>query len=98
MRRLFFGSSFNHIVEGSVLCFTSLPILDEIRDVLQRPKFGLSPDQSLWFMGMDGGWKARVIDETVVYNTNVPDWLKTDLISYVLGKALSAWALIRPWL
>ena len=40
----------NHIVEGSVLCFMSLPILDEIRDVLQKPKFGLSPDQSLWFV------------------------------------------------
>ncbi len=30
-----------------IACFTSLPILDEIRDVLQRPKFGLSPDQAL---------------------------------------------------
>ena len=28
-------------------CFTSLPILDEIRDVLQRPKFGLSSEQAL---------------------------------------------------
>jgi len=34
-------------VDGSVRCFTSMPILDEIRDVLQRPKFGLSPDQVL---------------------------------------------------
>lgn len=34
-------------VDGSVRCFTSMPILDEIRDVLQRPKFGLSPDQAL---------------------------------------------------
>ena len=32
---------------GSVRCFTSLPILDEVRDVLQRPKFGLSADQAL---------------------------------------------------
>lgn len=24
-----------------------MPILDEVRDVLQRPKFGLSPDQAL---------------------------------------------------
>lgn len=39
-----------HIVEGSVQCFTSLHILDEIRNVLQRPKFGLSPEQSLSFV------------------------------------------------
>lgn len=32
---------------GQIACFTSLPILDEVRDVLQRPKFGLSPDQAL---------------------------------------------------
>lgn len=36
-----------HALSGSVRCFTSLPILDEIRDVLQRPKFGLSPEQAL---------------------------------------------------
>lgn len=36
-----------HAVVGSVQCFTSLPILDEVREVLQRPKFGLSPDQAL---------------------------------------------------
>jgi putative PIN family toxin of toxin-antitoxin system len=32
---------------GAVQCFTSLPILDEVRDVLQRPKFGLSSAQAL---------------------------------------------------
>jgi putative PIN family toxin of toxin-antitoxin system len=32
---------------GSVRCFTSLPILDEVRDILQRPKFGLSAGQAL---------------------------------------------------
>lgn len=32
---------------GAVQCFTSLPILDEVRDVLQRPKFGLAPAQAL---------------------------------------------------
>jgi putative PIN family toxin of toxin-antitoxin system len=32
---------------GDVECFTSLPVLDEIRGVLQRPKFGLSPAQAL---------------------------------------------------
>jgi len=32
---------------GSIECFTSLPILDEIRDVLIRPKFGLSSEQAL---------------------------------------------------
>ena len=36
-----------HAVSGSVQCFTSLSILDEVRDVLQRPTFGLSPDQAL---------------------------------------------------
>jgi putative PIN family toxin of toxin-antitoxin system len=30
-----------------VRCFTSLAILDEVRDVLCRPKFGLSPNQVL---------------------------------------------------
>ena len=40
-------SLLQHALDGSALCFTSLPILDEIRDVLQRPKFGLSPDQAL---------------------------------------------------
>ncbi len=40
----------SHLIEGSVLCFTSLPILDEIRNVLRRPKFGLSPEQSLSFV------------------------------------------------
>lgn len=34
------------MVDGSAQGFTSLPILDEIRDVLQRPKFGLSPEQA----------------------------------------------------
>lgn len=36
-----------HAVAGSVECFTSLPILDEVREVLRRPKFGLSPGQAL---------------------------------------------------
>jgi uncharacterized protein len=36
-----------HALAGSVKCFTSLPILDEVREVLQRAKFGLSPDQAL---------------------------------------------------
>lgn len=34
-------------VDGSAECFTSLPILDEVREVLQRPKFGLSSEQAL---------------------------------------------------
>ncbi len=46
-----FGGSPARIIEcvlaGRIACFTSLPILDEVRDVLQRPKFGLSPDQAL---------------------------------------------------
>jgi len=36
-----------HALDGSVQCFISTPMLDEVRDVLQRPKFGLSPDQAL---------------------------------------------------
>ena len=35
-----------NIVNGTIHCFTSLPILDEVREVLQRPKFGLSPEQA----------------------------------------------------
>ncbi|MCK5842050.1 MAG: putative toxin-antitoxin system toxin component, PIN family [Candidatus Sabulitectum sp.] len=31
---------------GSILVYTSIPILDEIRDVLRRPKFGLSSSQA----------------------------------------------------
>jgi uncharacterized protein len=34
-------------LSGAMECFTSLPILDEVREVLQRPKFGLSPGQAL---------------------------------------------------
>jgi uncharacterized protein len=39
-----------HAISGAAQCFTSLAILDEIRDVLQRPKFGLSPEQALTFV------------------------------------------------
>ena len=35
-----------YMVSGTIDCFTSLPILDEVRDVLQRTKFGLSPEQA----------------------------------------------------
>jgi len=38
------------VIEGLARCFTSLPILDEVRDVLQRPKFGLTPEQALAFV------------------------------------------------
>ncbi|MBI3986839.1 MAG: putative toxin-antitoxin system toxin component, PIN family [Lentisphaerae bacterium] len=38
------------VVEGVARCFTSLPILDEVRGVLQRPKFGLSAEQALAFV------------------------------------------------
>jgi putative PIN family toxin of toxin-antitoxin system len=36
-----------HALRKSVQAYTSLAILDEVRDVLQRPKFGLSSDQAL---------------------------------------------------
>jgi putative PIN family toxin of toxin-antitoxin system len=38
------------IVDGVASGFTSLPILDEVRDVLQRSKFGLSAEQALAFV------------------------------------------------
>lgn len=41
------GRLLEYALDGSVQCFLSLAILDEIREVLQRPKFGLSPDQAL---------------------------------------------------
>ena len=48
---LFFGGNpqriIQHAIAGHVHGFTSLPILDEVREVVQRPKFGLSPDQAL---------------------------------------------------
>jgi len=40
------------VIEGNVTCSLSFAILDELRDVLQRPKFGFSPQQA-----------ATVIDE-----------------------------------
>jgi putative PIN family toxin of toxin-antitoxin system len=39
-----------HVISGVAQGFTSLAILDEIRDVLQRPKFGLSPEQAITFV------------------------------------------------
>ncbi len=41
------GRLLEFALEESVQSFTSLPILDEVRNVLQRPKFGLSPGQAL---------------------------------------------------
>lgn len=37
----------DRVLAGAVQCFTSPPILDELRGVLQRPKFGLSQAQAL---------------------------------------------------
>lgn len=37
----------NYVIDGSVQCFTSLALLDEIRDVLHRRKFGLSAEQAI---------------------------------------------------
>jgi len=34
------------VISGTVDCSLSIPILDEIRQVLYRPKFGFSPEQS----------------------------------------------------
>jgi putative PIN family toxin of toxin-antitoxin system len=34
------------VVSGAVDCFLSVPMLEEIRQVLDRPKFGFSPEQS----------------------------------------------------
>ena len=36
-----------YALDESVQAYTSLSILDEVRDVLLRPKFGLSSDQAL---------------------------------------------------
>jgi len=35
------------VISGTAECTLSLSILDELRDVLRRPKFGFSPEQSL---------------------------------------------------
>ena len=35
------------VISGAVDCSLSLSILDETREVLRRPKFGFSPEQSL---------------------------------------------------
>jgi putative PIN family toxin of toxin-antitoxin system len=46
-----FGGTPGRLLEcalgNSVRAYTSMPILDEVRDVLQRPQFDLSPDQAL---------------------------------------------------
>lgn len=43
---VFFGGKprriLEYVIEGKVECFISLDILDELRDVVKRPKFGLS--------------------------------------------------------
>lgn len=57
------------VVEGAARGFTSLPILDEVRGVLLRPKFGLSAEQALAFVDefhhvsrvVDPGKEVRVI-------------------------------------
>jgi putative PIN family toxin of toxin-antitoxin system len=35
------------VIRGAVDCSLSLPVLDETREVLRRPKFGFSPEQSV---------------------------------------------------
>ncbi len=35
------------VITGKVVCSLSLPILDELRDVLQRPRFGFSLQQAM---------------------------------------------------
>jgi len=44
------GRLLQDVAGGIVQCFVSFAILDEIRDVLRRPKFGLSPEQALAFV------------------------------------------------
>lgn len=40
-------SILEQVISGSVYCSLSHSILDELRDVLQRPKFGFSPAQAV---------------------------------------------------
>ena len=54
------------VVEGRVRCFISLPILDELRGVMQRPKFGLTPEQVLSFVE-----EFRLLCELVAPRTTV---------------------------
>jgi len=35
------------VIAGKVRCVLSFAILDELRDVLQRPKFGFTPEQAI---------------------------------------------------
>ncbi len=41
------GRVLNLVIAGTVRCGISLPILDEVREVLQRPKFGFTAEQAL---------------------------------------------------
>jgi len=54
------------VIEGRARCFTSLPILDELRGVMQRPKFGLTPEQVLSFVE-----EFRLLCEIVAPRTTV---------------------------
>lgn len=45
------GRILGYLVDGSIRCSISPSILDEIRDVLRRPKFGLSAAQALALVG-----------------------------------------------
>ena len=48
---VFFGGPparvLQQVIGGAAAAFISLEILDEIREVVQRPKFGLTPEQAL---------------------------------------------------
>lgn len=35
------------VIDGAIDCTLSFAILDELRDVLQRPKFGFTPEQAI---------------------------------------------------
>ena len=75
------------VVEGLARCYTSLPILDEVRGVLQRPKFGLSPEQALAFVD-----EFHVLCQVIAPHTRVQAIADDPKDDMVLECALAAGA------
>ncbi len=62
-----FGGPPRQILEGAIAgtfdCFLSLALLDELRDVLQRPKFGLSA-QTAWTVAEELSAVCEIVSPT----------------------------------
>ncbi|MCE9613657.1 MAG: putative toxin-antitoxin system toxin component, PIN family [Lentisphaerae bacterium] len=73
------------ILSGALECCISVPILDELRDVLQRTKFGLTADQALAIAE-----EARAMCRVVTPMCTVADVTLDPDDNHVLAYALAA--------